>query len=302
MNLPYFIWLFLGTIWGSTWLFIKLGLQNLPPFTFAGFRFVIAVIPLYILLFVRKPKLPKNRDDWYLIFFTGFLTFTINYGLVFWGEGQISSGLTAILYTTLPLFGLVLAHFLFPVEGLSMVKLAGILISIIGVTIIFSNQLNMDDDNALWGSLAILAASFVTAYAGILIKKHGNHIDPLVITTGQMSFGLVPLLITGWLLEGNPLSYHWTGQAWLALFYLALVGSSLTFVLLYWLMQNMEVTKTQLMIFYSTFIAVILGKLFFSEELNWRIIAGGLAILAGLLITNYGYIRQSYQRYNENND
>lgn len=289
MSLPFVVWLLLGTIWGSTWLFIKVGLQDLPPLTFAGMRFIIALLPLYAFLLWRKPKQPHSRRDWHLILFTGFLTFSLNYGLVFWGENHISSGLTAILYTTLPLFGLLLAHFMLPNEPLSLPKLTGVLTGISGVILIFSNQIRLTDQMAIWGATAILVASLVTAFAGILIKKYGSHIDPLIMTVGQMSFGLVPLLMAGFWLDGNPFHYHWTPRAWLALLYLALMGSSLTFVLLYWLMQNMEVTKTQLMPLLSTLIAVLLGKLVFHEELNWRIVAGGCGILSGLLLTNYGY-------------
>jgi len=291
MSLPFLVWLFLGSIWGSTWLFIKVGLRDLPPFTFAAIRFIIAVQPLFLLLYLKKPKPPKNRKEWLVVAVTGLLTFGVNYGLVFWGENHISSGLTAILYTTLPLFGLTLAHFMVASEPLSLPKLTGVLIAIAGVITIFSNQIALSDNMALWGTAAILAASLATAYAGILVKLHINHLDPLIITTGQMCFGVVPLIVLGLMIEGNPLVHAWNARAWFALLYLALVGSSLTFVLLYWLMQNMEVTKTQLMIFFSTLIAVLLGKLVFDEALNWRIGLGGFGILAGLLITNFGYKR-----------
>lgn len=288
MNLPLLVWLLLSTIWGSTWLFIKLGLdEGLPPLTFAGIRFVIASLPLAMWLVIRRTPLPKDHRDWVLMIGTGLLTFAANYGLVFWGENHISSGLTAILYTTLPLFGLVSAHFLLPSEPMTIPKVSGVLLGIAGVALIFSHQLYIDDPMAIWGSLAIVAAALGTAYAGVLIKARGGHFDPFVLTTVQMISGFIPMLAIFIPLEGNPLSFHWTPMAILSLFYLAFIGSSLTFVLLYWLYRHMEVTKTQLMPLMSTLIAVVLGAIILHEELSWRTAGGGAAILVGLALATW---------------
>ncbi len=284
MSAPVLIWLLLSTIWGSTWLFIKLGLEDLPPLTFAGIRFVIASIPLIGWLLIRRRPLPKDPRDWALMIGTGVLMFAANYGLVFWGENHISSGLTAILYTTLPLFGLVIAHLHLPNEPITLLKVSGVLLGIAGVALIFSHQLYIDDPMAIWGSLAIILAALGTAYASVLIKARGGHLDPFVLTTVQMISGFIPLLAIGISQEGVPLNFPWTPLAWISLLYLAIVGSSLTFVLLYWLIQRMEVTRTQLMPFLSTLIAVLLGWLILGEELSGRTALGGVAILLGLAL------------------
>lgn len=289
MSMTFLVWLILSTIWGSTWLFIKIGLRNLPPFTFAGIRFVIAAFAVLILLLVRRPSIPKSSRDWGLIFFTGFIIFGVNYGLVFWGENHISSGLTAILYTTFPFFGLVIAHFFLPAEPMTVTKTAGVLLGITGVAIIFWKQVQVQNIDAIWGSAAVVFASLVTAYANVLIKRHAKHIDPFVMTSGQMAIGLVPLLLVGFVFEGNPSEHHWNSTSWLAVFYLALVGSSLAFVLLYWLIQRMDVTKTNLIPLASTVIAVILGRIFLGEELGLRTSIGGASILTGLLLAAWGY-------------
>ena len=108
------VWLLLCLIWGSTWLFIKLGLADLPPFTFAGIRFVVASTILFAIIKARRLSLPRTRADWILLAVTGVLSFSFNYGLVFWGEQHISSGLAALLQATIPAFGLVIAIFIFP--------------------------------------------------------------------------------------------------------------------------------------------------------------------------------------------
>src|SRR5438132_9463449 len=90
-------WFLLCGIWGSTWLFIKIGLADLPPFTFAGIRFVLASLILIALVTARRARWPRSREEWWLIAVSGVLQFTVNYGLVFWGEQHISSGLAAVL-------------------------------------------------------------------------------------------------------------------------------------------------------------------------------------------------------------
>src|SRR6476661_797866 len=101
------VWLVLCGIWGSTWLFIKLGLEDLPPLTFAGIRFVIACAIIFVIIRLRRIELPRARADWILLSISGILSFGLNYGLVFWGEQYITSGLAALLQATLPAFGLV---------------------------------------------------------------------------------------------------------------------------------------------------------------------------------------------------
>ena len=104
------VWLILCGIWGSTWLFIKIGLNDLPPFSFAAIRFVIAAAILWAIVALRRYRLPRSKSDWLMLAGTGVLAFTVNYGLVFWGEQYISSGLAALLQATIPAFGLLFAH------------------------------------------------------------------------------------------------------------------------------------------------------------------------------------------------
>jgi drug/metabolite transporter (DMT)-like permease len=281
-KLPKIVWLILAVIWGSTWLFIKLGLEDLPPFTFAGIRFVIAAIILLIIILIRRRPLPRRGQDWALIAGTGILAFTINYGLLFWGEQRTSSGLAAILQTIIPVFGLVLAHLHLPEERITWPKLIGVILGIAGVALIFSNQMAAGGRSAFQGSVAIVIGAFGAAYSNVLIKSRGGSLDYAVLAAGQMICGLIPLLIIGITFEGNPLKLHWTPLAVLSLFYLAIVGSAVAFLLYYWLVRHMEVTKTMLIALFTPLLAVSLGMLVRGEQLTWRIAAGGACIMAGI--------------------
>lgn len=276
------VWLVLCGIWGSTWLFIKLGLADLPPFTFAAIRFIIAVAIVFSIIRIRGLTLPRARADWILLAVTGILSFGFNYGLVFWGEQYITSGLAALLQATTPAFGLVFAHYNLPGERLSWTKIGGVVLGVFGVAVVFSNQLAVAGRQALAGCIALMFSSVVVAYSNVLVKKHGKNLNPAIMTAGQMLFGLLLLLVASITLEGNPLRYHWTPRAVIALMYLAIVGSVIAFLLYYWLILNMDVTKSMLIALVTPVVAVILGMIVLNEEFGWRTLAGGAMIMLGI--------------------
>jgi drug/metabolite transporter (DMT)-like permease len=307
VTLPIAVWLLLGAIWGSTWLFIKIGLGDLPPVSFAALRFVVAPLPLLLWLAVRRPverlfrspaapAAPRGSaltlHDWRLLTITGLLTFTVNYTLVFWGESYIPAGLAAILYTTFPIIGMLLAHWLLPAEPLSRRKLLGALVAFAGVVVIFQHQVAVRGVMALLASVAIVLAAACTAYADIVVKRDGAHIEPITMTAVQMVVSVGPMLVLGVALDGNPLALHWTARAVISLLYLALVGSALTFTLLYWLIQRAQVTRVMFIPFMSTIVAVALDALVLGERMHWRTFAGGLGILGGLAVALWGNARR----------
>jgi drug/metabolite transporter (DMT)-like permease len=276
------VWLILCGIWGSTWLFIKLGLEDLPPLTFAGIRFIISCAILFPLVWVRHLALPKTRSDWFLVIGTGVMSFSLNYGLVFWAEQYITSGLAALLQAMLPAFGLILAHIHVPAERMTWVKIAGVVLGVLGVGVVFSNQLAISGRLALAGCVAMVLSAFFAAYSNVLVKTHGKNLNPAVLAAFQMLFGLVPLLLYGLMFEGNPLRLRWTPLALVCLLYLAVVGTVIAFLMYYWLIQNMDVTKTMLISLVTPVVAVILGMLVLDEQLSWRTLVGGAMIMAGI--------------------
>jgi drug/metabolite transporter (DMT)-like permease len=276
------VWLILCGIWGSTWLFIKIGLADLPPFTFAGIRFVLAALILILLVTARRVRWPRTRSEWTLIAVVGVLQFALNYGLVFWGEQYISSGLAAVLQSTFPAFGLVIAHFYLPQERMTAARVAGVLLGVFGVAVIFSDQLSIAGKMALLGSVALVLSALFGSYGNVLVKAYGAKIDPQVLAAGQMVFGFVPLLAIGIATEGNPFHFHWTTMAVVSLLYLVLVGSVVAFALYYWLVRNMDVTNTMLIALVTPVVAVVLGMIVLHEKLNWRLLAGGACIISGI--------------------
>ncbi|MGA1368205.1 MAG: DMT family transporter, partial [Blastocatellia bacterium] len=113
------VWVVLILIWGSTWIFIKLGLRDLPPITFAGLRFLIAALVLWAIALSRRARLPCRGAEWRVLAWSGLIAIGLNYGLIFWGEVRITSGLAALLQATIPVFGLLIAHWYLPSERIT---------------------------------------------------------------------------------------------------------------------------------------------------------------------------------------
>lgn len=109
-------WLTLCLVWSSTWLAIKFGLRDLPPISYAAIRFVIAILALLAVSLGRVSLLPVRRSDFAVLALTGVLMFTLNYTLLFWGELYVSSGLAAVLQATIPISGMIFAHWMLPDE------------------------------------------------------------------------------------------------------------------------------------------------------------------------------------------
>jgi drug/metabolite transporter (DMT)-like permease len=279
------VWLTLCGIWGSTWLAIKLGLRDLPPITFAGIRFALAGVVLFAVIRVGGARLPRSRRDWLLLGYTGLLSITVNYALVFWGEQYISSGLAALLSATVPLFGLPLAHHYLRAEPLTLWKVVGVLLGVLGVAIVFSGQLGFGGPIALWASIGIIVAALATAHAGVLIKAGGTHIEPSVLAGVQMIGGCVPLLLVGIALEGSPLGFHWTPLALACLAYLTIVGSVIAFLLYYWLIRHTDVSGVLMIPLVTPLVAMLFGVLFAGETIGWHTGIGGVAIIGGVALT-----------------
>lgn len=279
---PLLVWLILCVIWGTTWIFIKRGLDDLPPISFAAIRFTVACLLILPALWWQKISFPKGRAAWIIIFITGFLQFFFNYGLLFWGEQHISSGLAAVLQATIPAFGLILAR-IYVGESITGLKVVSILLGLFGVYVIFREQLTLNGQMAFLGSLAVVVGAFGAAYASVLTKAKGQNMHPASMVFGQMLVGHIPLWFVGLSVEGSPLDFHWTWKAVVCVLYLAILGSIVAFWLYYWLLTKIDVTRAMMIAFVTPLVAVIIGG-FFGEKLELETLFGGVLILLSVFL------------------
>jgi drug/metabolite transporter (DMT)-like permease len=275
-------WLTLCIVWSSTWLVIKIGLHDLPPISYAGIRFVVAVIVLLAVSVGRVRLLPQRRSDYALLGFTGVLMFAVNYGLLFWGELHVSSGLAAVLQATIPIFGMVFAHLILPDEPMRLQKLAGSLLALGGEAINCARLLGFKGVMAFWGGLGIVFGAAGAAFSNVLLKARVLQVAPAMIAAWQMIFGTAPLLVTGFIVEGNPFRFHWTTLSIFCLLYLAVIGSALAFLLLYWLLPRMTVTNLQTISLITPPGAVALGWAVGGEKFSLWSLVGACFVLAGV--------------------
>lgn len=277
-----FVWLLLAIIWSTTWIFIKIGLDDIPPIAFAAARFLVSVSLLAILIKIQGIAMPKTRSEWKLIALTGVLQFSVNYSLVFWSEQHISSGLAAVLQATISVFGLILAWLMLPNERITPQKVIAVIVGVTGVAVIFLDQLKVENWLAFAGCAAIVIGAYAAAQASILVKAKATDIHPASLVFSQMICGLPAIIIYSLVAEGSPLSFNWSWKAILCVLYLAVFGTVAAFWLYYWLLARIESTKAMMISLVTPLLAVVIGWLVLGEKLPPQTGIGGLLIIASI--------------------
>ncbi|MBL8180832.1 MAG: DMT family transporter [Blastocatellia bacterium] len=276
------VWLILAFIWSTTWIFIKVGLDDIPPMAFAAARFLVSVSLLAVVIKLQRIAMPKTSAEWKLIAITGILQFSINYSLVFWSEQYITSGLAAVLQATITVFGLILAWLMLPNERITLQKIVAVSVGIIGVAVIFFDQLKVDNLMAFAGCAAIVVGAYAAAQASILVKAKAADIHPATLVFSQMLCGLPAIIIYSLIREGNPLAFNWSLKAVLCVLYLAVLGTVAAFWLYYWLLAKVESTKAMMISLVTPLLAVVIGWLVLGETLPPQTGFGGLLIIAAI--------------------
>jgi drug/metabolite transporter (DMT)-like permease len=245
-------------------------------------RFGIAAAALLALVPVFGIELGRSRTERWLWLTNTLLTFAIPYGVLYWAEQWVPSGLAAVLFATHPLIVALAAHFVLPGDRLTTRKLLGILIGFAGVAVIFS-----EDFRALGGSKVATAAAVLlisplcAALANVAVKRWGEGIHPISISAVPM--GLTTLLMgaLSWLAEPGREFTFGTAPV-LALLYLAIIGSALPFTLYFWLLKHQTASALSLINYATPVIAVAVGTLFLDEPFTLRIVAGAALVLLGV--------------------
>ena len=278
------VYIGLCAVWGSTWLVIKIGLRDLPPLTFAGIRMAAAC--LLLVPFALTARRNLSRREVLFVAIAGFLQIGLSYAFLFIATQWIASGLAAILFASFPIWVALFAHFLLPDEPLTGKAVAAAALGLAGVGLIEAPALaglfSSPAAHLAAGGSLVLGSAVVSAYANVLNKKSLSRVPPVLNVWGQTLVGSAFLLLGARILERDaPL--RWTPSALTALAYLAIFGTALTFVGLFWLIPKVPVAVVGTIPLVDTFVAVLLGNLVLKETLSLRILAGGALILAGVV-------------------
>jgi drug/metabolite transporter (DMT)-like permease len=273
------------TVWGSTWLAIKIGLETVPPFLAVGLRFAIASALLLGIIRVRGLAIPHTREAIRVYVTLGLLTFTFPFASVYWGEQFIPSGLCSILFSAYPIWVALFSHFLLKDEPLDVFKVLGIILGFAGLLIIFAGDVHWSDPRGFLGMLAVLWSTILQAYALVSVKKHGQGIDAFVMNFAGMSMCAVFLLCLSVLVE--PVSgVSWNATAVGSIVYLGIFGSVAAFGAYYWLLKRIEAVYLSMTSFINPIVAVILGAIVLGETLAPSVFGGAALVLAGIATAN----------------
>jgi probable blue pigment (indigoidine) exporter len=161
-------------------------------------------------------------------------------------------------------------------------KLAGAIIALGGVTVICARLLGFNGPLAFWGGVGVVVGAGSAAFANVLVKARSMQLAPAMLAAWQMIFGTVPLLVLGLAVDGNPARFHWTPSSVFCLLYLAVIGSALTFLLLYWLLPRLTVAQLQSISLITPPGAVMLGWLLGGEIFPISSLLGAALVLVGV--------------------
>ena len=272
-------------IWGSTWLAIRIGLQGAEPFLAASLRFALAFAVLVPVIAWRRNRLPKGRTEWSLVLFVGIVLFTIDYGLIYWGERQgVESGLAAILFATFVFQTALFAQILLAAEKVTAQKVVGIGVGFVGILVIFRGEIGTAGLDKFLPMLAIILSATCAAISSVATKRWGHDTDPVSFTALSMAVGAVGLLGLS-----AAVREPWGVPSWpegvLAIVYLALAGSVVTFVTYWWLLKRIEATTASYIAMVTPIVAVFLGVTVGSEAFDVVALGGTAMTLTGIYVS-----------------
>ncbi len=275
-------------VWGSTFLAIRVGVREVPPFLLAAMRFVAAGVFLYAWMRLKGTPAP-NRREWISATFLGTLIFLIDYGCLFWAETRVPSGIAAVILATIPVFISLLEIAILRTQRLTVRLGVALLVGILGVAVLMNHSLSLSEAPVnRAGAIALVVAAFSWSAATILSRKLPLPASKPMSSAAQMVAGGVQLLVLA-AVSGEFSGFRAqtvSAGAWLALIYLIVAGSIIGFTAYVWLLHYESPTKVGTYAYVNPVVAVILGYLLGGESIGPRTVLGtGLVLVSVIAIT-----------------
>jgi len=273
-------------VWGSTFLAIRIGVRELPPLLFAAMRFFVAGIVLFLWMIAQGER-PPTRRQWMSAFLLAFLIFVVDYGLLFWAEKRVPSGIAAVMMATIPVFTAISEIAILRTRQFTLRLVTALLIGIGGVAVLMSRSLNLGGaaiEPA--GAIALIVGSISWSIAGALSRKLPLPSSKVMSSGSQMLAGGILLTLSaaafGEFHGFRPAAVSM--GAWLSLLYLIVAGSIIGFTAYVWLVHHESPTKVSTYAYVNPVVAVILGYLLADESLGPRTVVGTLLVLVSVIV------------------
>jgi drug/metabolite transporter (DMT)-like permease len=273
-------------VWGSTFLAIRVGVREVPPLLFAAMRFLVAGLVLYGWMTAKGERSPTRRE-WMSVFSLAFLIFVVDYGLLFWAEQRVPSGIAAVMMATIPVFIALSEILILRTQRLTVRLTFALLIGIGGVAVLMSHALNLGDaplDRT--GAMALIIGSLSWSIASVLTRKLPLPSSKVMSSGAQMLAGGIMLTLTA-AAFGEFRKFHpstVSREAWFSLLYLIVAGSIVGFTAYVWLIHHESPTKVGTYAYVNPVVAVLVGYLFGGEALGLRTILGTLFVLISVVV------------------
>ena len=283
------VFLALGFFWGSSYLFIKIGVDHgLQPFTLIMFRLLIGFILLATVVGVARETLPRDPRIYGHLFVMGVINIAIPFSLITYAEQTVDSSLAAVINGAVPLFVIVIAALFLKGETVTVNRVAGLAIGFIGVAILVGLDItDLGSANAI-GELALIGATISYAVGNVYAKAHVHGLRPMIPAVFQVFFGL---LVTGALAFATeaPLSVPWVPESLFAVVWLGLLGSGLAYLGYFRILQHWGATRTSMVAYLLPVFGIVLGGLVLSEPITPSTLIGTVLVIGGIALVNSRY-------------
>jgi drug/metabolite transporter (DMT)-like permease len=277
----------LGLIWGSSFLWIKVALNEIGPFTLVSLRLLFAVFGMALVILWKRPSFPAERKTWLQLALVGTFNTAMPFVLISWGEQSIDSAMASILNGTVPLFTVVIAHLFLQDERINLPKILGLLIGFAGIIVLVQRDLGPQDlGGSFLGKSAVLVASISYAGSAVFVRRNLKQVPMLVLAFIPMLvadgivWSFVPLVEAPFQLPSMPLT-------WIAVIWLGLLGSWIAYLLYFSLIQSVGPTRSVLVTYVFPVVGVILGVLFLNESLDFNLVLGSSMVVASIVVVNW---------------
>jgi drug/metabolite transporter (DMT)-like permease len=278
------VFLLLGAIWSSSFMWIKIAVQEIGPITLVAFRTLFGLLFGIVVIFVQRISWPRRRKEWTPLLVLGIFNIAIPFFLISWGEQSIDSAVASILNATVPLFTILIAHYLLHDDKMTVPKVLGLLMGFAGVVILMSKDIGASLGSVL-GQLAIVLASAFYAGGGVYARKTTHDMPGILRSAGPLLPATIVMWLTMFMFE-SPVKFPSSGLTWIALLFLGVLGSGFAFVLSYYLLHEIGPTRTSMVTYLFPLGGVILGVAFLNEQLSWQLVVGAVLIVLSLIVAN----------------
>jgi drug/metabolite transporter (DMT)-like permease len=285
-RIDWLVFLALGFFWGSSYLFIKIGVEHgLEPFTLIMFRLLIGFILLATVVTIAREPLPRDPRMYGHLFVMGVINIAIPFGLITFAEQRVESSVAAVVGGAVPLFVIVIAAVFLAGESITVNRLGGLAVGFLGVAMIVGFDVtNLSSSNAV-GEIALIGATISYAFGAVYARAHVHGLRPMIPALFQVFFGLVVTTVLAFATE-QPLATIPAPEAIFAVVWLGLLGSGLAYLAFFRTLQRWGATRTSLVAYLLPVYGIALGALIRAEPISWTTLVGTALIIGGIALVN----------------